>query len=536
MKMVNLSTTHLATQTKAIFGFLFCLLLTSCAAVTQEAVIQETKATVEADVPYQLKLKRLDGDNFPGLHSMIYATHGDKLILMAGRINGLHGFPTQSEAKEKPSFPIDKKNDYAYLIELATGKVLAQADVTNLPSNIAQQLTATNTQFTVANNVLYVAGGYAYTPNGNSMLILEQVMAVNLDDLAEAITNNTLNSDFAAQSIYVGSDSALAITGGAFEYAESIGSESFLMIFGHRYDGLYSPSGGTAEQEYSQTVRQFNLKLGASGTQSGKPTGSIDVELMGIYPPISRSEPKVEEYHRRDLTILPLLTPSGDSAHIAALGGVFKPGQMAGFVNPVFISGDNSEQADSISLEVDKTITQYMSQYKVATVPVYSQKAQTVYATFFAGISQYYWQDGKLKHDTPNFNITPPIDGLPFINSVSTLKMSEDSSGQYLHNTESFPPKGMEPRCGTAQSIAPYLGAETVFVPTPEIKNSQQNTLKTNMIFLDTLDQPTVVGYLVGGIASLAPYSSGNTCASKRYYEVTLMPGISTDTTLMSIQ
>jgi hypothetical protein len=360
------------------------------------------------------------------------------------------------------------------------------------------------------------------------MKTLSQVMAVSLPEFISAVEHGSLNSDFAKQSIYVGSHPALAITGGDLEYADTIGGDSFLLVFGHQFDGVYSTGGGTATQKYSESVRQFNFKLGQSGSQAGTNLGILDVELMGVYPPISRTRPveETEQYHRRDLTVLPLLAPDG-SNRIAALGGVFVPGQMAGFVNPVFITGDGSKQTQSVNLSVDTSISQLMSQYEVATVPVYSQTQKTMYTTFFAGISQYYWKDGKLNHDTPNFNISPPVDGLPFINSISTLKVDSSGSGQYLHNSETFPPATAQPSCGG--TAAPYLGAETVFVAAKGVLDSNE------VIQLESVSQSTVVGYLVGGIAATAPYPGDKTCASPTYYEVTLVPHKATDTTLLSM-
>jgi hypothetical protein len=95
-------------------------------------------------------------------------------------------------------------------------------------------------------------------------------------------------------------------------------------------------------------------------------------------------------------------------------------------------------------------------------------------------------------------------------------------TSQFLHDGQVFPPAGLEPSCGTASSPAPYLGAETVFVPNP-------NALDQNgYIQLDAFQQATVVGYLVGGIAALAPYPGDETCASTSYYQVTLIPNQST--------
>jgi hypothetical protein len=474
------------------------------------------------DIPFQLKIQRLTTGALPGLQSMIAVPFEDKLVLMAGRTNGLHGFPGQDRASANPAFPKQQANDRAFLVQQATGEVLATASVLGLPQNVVQQLTASNTQFAVSgDDVLIVAGGYGYAPSGQGMLTLQQAMAVSLADLVTAIQNDALDAQFAANSIYVGSHPALAITGGSMQPAAPLNQQGFLLIFGQQFDGAYSTGGGVAVQNYSESVRQFTFTPGASGATSGKPTGALAVNLMAIEPPISRSRPPEDtvQYHRRDLTVLPLLSPDGDP-RIGAFGGVFVPGQMAGFVNPVLI--DARASAPGFSLNVDKAATQWLSQYEAAALPIHSKREHATYVTLFGGISQYYWKDGQLAHDEPNFNINPPVDGLPFINSISTLKMLPTGTSQFLHEGQAFPPAGLEPVCGTESSPAPYLGAETVFVPNPAVLDQD------GYIQLDTIQGSTVVGYLVGGIAALAPYPGEQTCASTSYYSVTLVPNVAT--------
>ena len=519
-----------------LVGLLFAVAaLTACGSTKS---IPQPDTAAPADVPYSLTLKQLAGSDFPGLHSMIYASYGDYVVLMAGRLNGLHGFPAQNKALSNPSFPPDKKNTTAFLIEKATGKLVASASVNGLPENVVQQLTATNTQFSVVGDVtgsemLYVVGGYGYTNAGDNMATLSQVMAVNLGDLVSAIKSDSLNANFAKQSIYVGSHPALAITGGALEQAAAIGGKGFLLVFGQQYDGVYSTGGGTATQVYSENVRKFNFEFGKSGQQLNKPVGDINVDLIWINPAISRTRPveETEQYHRRDLTVIPTFTPDG-IPQISALGGVFVPGQMAGFVNPVNIVADDRSNASglqqTISLNVDTSTTQLMAQYKAGTVPVYSQTENAMYASIFAGISQYYWKDGKLNRDTPNFNVTPVIDGLPFINTISTLKVATNSSNQYLHNGVTFPPANAKPKCGSVETD--YLGAETVFILADDADS------ENGVIHLDSISKPTVVGYLVGGIASPVMYAASKvSCASPTYYEVTLTPNQATSTTLLQL-
>jgi hypothetical protein len=134
---------------------------------------------------------------------------------------------------------------------------------------------------------------------------------------------------------------------------------------------------------------------------------------------------------------------------------------------------------------------------------------------------------------------TRPVDGLPFISSISTFRVTSAGSSQFLHQGAAFPPASAAPACPGASGgtvTSQYLGAETQFVPAEGLQFSN------GVILLDGLKSKTVVGYLVGGIAAWCPtvngqavpncYASGQgtSCASNQIYQVTLDPATATPT------
>ena len=162
-----------------------------------------------------------------------------------------------------------------------------------------------------------------------------------------------------------------------------------------------------------------------------------------------------------------------------------------------------------------------MSQYETAAIQLFDKSSSTMYTTLFGGISQNYWDTATktLKHDA--LDLKNGVDGLPFINSVSTLRMSTitDTGSQYLHVGESFPPASSIPSCsGTS---APYGGAQAAFVIATGMPQATDGVVQ-----LTGITSPTVIGYVVGGIAATAPYPSshGTSCASGNLYQVTLNP------------
>lgn len=476
-----------------------------------------------ADVPFQLSLEPFQIEGLVGLHSVAYGTHDGKLVVLAGRRDGMHTFPPQrGEGAEVRAFPPDEANDTVYVVDLTARRVLGKGSVNALPARIANQLRAANVQYFTRDGRLYIVGGYAPTPDRSSMKTLDQVLAIDLAALIGRVTGNRpLDEAFAREAIAVGSHPAVAVTGGHI----GLLGDRVLLAFGHLYNGLYTTGGGLAQQEYSQSVRELSFTL--DGT-------AVNIDYIGKDPDPPPTEPQPVPdgpYHRRDYTLLPALAPDG-SPRIAAYGGVFKGGRMEGYVHPIYITAasgagsGNSAGKLSFRMTEDTTSSQLLSQYEAAAIPIYSRSRQAMYTTFFGGISQYYWdaQARALRRDPPNFNVTPVIDGLPFISSISTLRVDGKANGDFLHVEEAFPPVGGEPRCGTDAVKAPYLGANSFFVAAPG------GAAKGTVIALDEITKPTVIGYVIGGIASTLPYPGPATCASNMIYAVTLVPDRATKT------
>jgi len=472
-----------------------------------------------ADVPYSITLAGFSISGFPGVHSAVVAGAPEKLLVFGGRRNGLHGFPGGHDASKGPAFPQTEANDTIYVLNLATKQLLGSASVNTLPVKIANQLKATNLQYEMLNGWLYVMGGYGQDAQKGTLTTLGHVTVINFDALANAVINHQpLDSNFANANIVQFDHLALALTGGDLELLpDGSGGTLFVLAFGQQYDGEYTPAGGFVNQNYADGVRLFKF------AGSPKPTGITFINSIPN-PPGTQMDPE-NQFHRRDLTMKASVDASGNR-RLVAYGGVFKGGRFEGFLNPVFVNpGSNT-----VTVTANTITTQLMSQYDSAAIQLYDSTGKIIYTTFMGGISQYYWDaaTNSLKRDAPD--ISKGIDGLPFINSISTLKMptSNDTGTQYLHVGETFAPSSSIPQCsnGTSTVSAPLGGAETKFVIASGV---QQVT--PGVVTLNSITSTSVVGYLVGGIAATVPYSAnGPTCASNMFYTVTLNPTQPTNT------
>jgi hypothetical protein len=482
-------------------------------------------STDGGDVPYSLSLDGFEIPGLPGLHSFAVAGTADRLLLIAGRTNGLHGFAPSKQAAVAPSFPRAYANDTVYLVDLPGRQLLGQAKVTDLPSPYDSQLQSSNTQYAQVGDFLYLVGGYGPDPNGTSLITLPLLTAIDVPALADAVESGTaLDATFAASHMNSVTDLNLAVTGGDLQI---LGGQ-VLLVYGHRFDGEYTPGGGQAFQEYTNQVRVFDVTASRDG--SGV---TVTADFVGSVPPPSVVLGPENPYHRRDLNVHPALAPDG-TRRVGVYGGVFKGGRIEGFVHPIYVT--ESPASPGIAVSEDTDAVQLLSQYDGGLVQLYSKSAGTAYTTLYGGISQYWWDPSCscLKRDVTD--ISKGIDSLPFIDSVSTFRVTSGGSAQFLHQGATFPPSGAAPACATTSGgsvDAGFLGAETRLVLAAGIP-----TATDGVVDLDAVTSKSTLGWLVGGIAAWCPdgvlncyaASHGGSCASNVIYQVTLDPATATPT------
>ncbi|HEY3499187.1 MAG TPA: hypothetical protein VGK73_31065 [Polyangiaceae bacterium] len=496
---------------------------------TAPAASVELAVAAPPPVPYAIALERWDVPGLPGLHSMVSAVHAGKVVLLGGRRNGLHGFPAGRDLVTTPSFPRTEANDEVFVLDLAAKKLLGRKSVKTLPPALAGQLAANNLEATTRGGFLYLVGGYGVSPEAKTLTTLPRVTAVRLDALIATVLDPAKRLDlaFAAANMPTATHLALAVTGGEL----GLFGDTFALVFGHRYEGEYTPGGGQADQSYTSSVRAFRFTL-ADG-----PKPKLDVKYLGENPDRTNGAPPDNPFHRRDLVVASSVTPDGNPA-LLALGGVFKGGQMEGYITPVTVT-PNASAPVGLEVAEDSQGQQLLSHYACAHVALFDRPKKALYTLLFGGISQYHWDKTAHKLIRDPQDLSKGIDGLPFIDSVSTLVRTPKSGGgietvQYLHDDQTFPPAGAAPTCagtGGAQAPAMSLGAEADFILDPRVA-----TLNGDVVDLAALTAPMPLGWIVGGIAATAPYGAqGPTCASTGIYRVSIDPKRANPVTRLSL-
>lgn len=438
-------------------------------------------------LPFSVSIERAGFKLPEGVHSGVFATHEGKWLLLAGRTNGMHTF-----ANNDDNFPPQKQNTWVFVVDPLTKKTYKRSLHSN-QSGLSQHqidlLSVTSPQFYQDGSTLYITGGYGVDTATGLFSTKDVLTAIDVPGLIHWTLREESHSDHdtAAKHIRQISNPVFQVTGG---YMNRIGNHGTLLVFGQNFTGFYlAESNGV----YTEQVRRFKI------SDNGKKLGVKIEEPKPLIP-----DPN---FRRRDLNVVPAIQWQDDSAdpYFIAFSGVFTLTGGAWTV-PVTITPTGHPAMENPKHE--HTFKQGMNNYACATVGLFSKEHQDFYNLFLGGISFGYFQ-GK------NF-VTDPE--LPFINQVTAIRRSHHGNfKQYILDAvyPVIPSKGANPG-------NPLLfGAGAQFVLAESIAKYGNDVLE-----LDAIKEPTVVGYVVGGIQSSLPNTETrhDSAASAYIFKVTVSP------------
>jgi hypothetical protein len=314
---------------------------------------------------------------------------------------------------------------------------------------------------------LYIGGGYGEDRDGK-WVTYPLISRVDLPELIDSVMHGRAPSAVAfARSNLVQS------AGGELR---KLSDGYFYLVMGHSFQGSYTAfegqgehDGGNASQSYLNEIRKLTI------SQDGK--GNLSVGLENSY----RDD---MEFHRRDLNVTEILSPSG--LGLAVYGGVFTPDTQLSYSKPIYLFSGAAPQ-------VDYKFEQKVNAYACPTLAIYDQIGQTMYTTFFGGISRYSWDSsaGEFRDNPKIGGKTEEVylDGMQWSDQISTIRKAmapgKEETGEIVQTN----------------SLPGYLGTDAVFIPAPGIRR------EGSVLFLDALrGTRTLVGYIFGGIQAF-PYS-----------------------------
>ncbi len=427
----------------------------------------------EDALPFTLDIEQASFSLPAGIQAYASAIYKDQWVLLAGRSNGLHGFDNVGN-----NFPPTDQNRVVYIVDPETGESWFRSlSESGLSTTQIDNLSVTASQSFQKGKYLYLVGGYGINSLTNEMETKSTLTTINLSILMDWVKHER---DNLSKGINQVSDPLLQVTGGFLYQLND--HEPFLLMLGQNFIGLYRDGSNGI---YTQQIRPF----------------WVNDKKLSILP--NRSFAQLPDYRRRDLNITPVIV--NDKFAYTAFAGVFTLDTGVWTV-PITIYPDGS------SFEPDpndpSTFKQAMNHYNCATFGLYSGKTKDMYVVFPGGISYGYFSGGVFTTDSE----------IPFINQVTTIKIDKHNNyTQYLMDGE-YP---FIQSTGTNPGNQLLFGAEAVFFQKKGI-----SLYSNEVIRLDKITKPTVIGYIVGGIMSTLPNTNtrADSTSSPYVFTVTLTP------------
>lgn len=436
--------------------------------------------STDAFQPFQIRLETADFTIPGGIHSGASAQYGSKYLFIAGRTNGLHGFNNNDN-----NFPISQQNTDVIVIDVCTQQVWSRSllgEKSGLTQEQVDTLSVTSPQSYQAGNTLYMTGGYGVETSSGNFFTKDTLTAIDVPGLINWVICPSCPACTFIRQI---SDPVFQVTGGEMFQT---GQCPTLLMVGQNFTGFYADD---ANGDYTRQVRRFNI------IDDGKCLG------VNILP----STPQDPNYRRRDLNIIPIVEKCCDDLVPAyvILSGVFTL-ETGIWTVPVEVTADGQP---SMADPTDPgTFKQAMNNYASAHVELFS-KSGCMYSILFGGLTFGFFENGEFMTDS----------GVPFTNQITVLKRT--SGGSY---TQHLLPVEYPTILSTLSNPGNRLlfGTGAFFVTAPNVP-----AFSNGVLMLEEIKKPTVIGYIVGGIASTLPNTNTITdsFASPYIFKVILTPG-----------
>ena len=458
------------------FGLSILLFATNSAESTNQT---STLSPIESpdSLPFTISIDTASFNLPTGIHSGVFATHKGKWLFLAGRSNGMHGFaanPFPPMNQNKTAFVVDYENQLVYSRDLDDA-------TSGLSQDQIDTLSVTSPQFFQNKNTLYISGGYGIDTASGEYGTKPILTAIDVPEFMAWVIDPS-SADPAVASIRQTSNSWMQVTGGYMTCLDN--HLSSLLIFGQNFAGEYTPG---SNGNYTQQVRRFQI------IDNGK----------SLYVQQRDSELPNPSYRRRDLNVVPIMKKNQQA--FVALSGVFT---LTTGIWTVPVEIERNGSTFMANPDSDDAFKQGMNNYVSASTSLYSPSKDENYSILFGGITFEYYNGSTFETDS----------GFPFTNQITTVKRDkQETYSQYLMD-EQYP---VILSTGSNSGNELLFGAGAFFINNPNLP-----LYPNQVINIDELTSPVVIGYIIGGIMSTLPNTNtqSDSTASPYIFPVILTP------------
>lgn len=146
------------------------------------------------ELPYRVTVEQAGFVLPSGLHSFASATFGGRWLMLAGRINGLHGFENDDN-----NFPPNQQNTTVFVVDPTVGAVYTRS-LTGAGAGLTQAqidvLSVTSGQSYQIGNTLYMTGGYGVDTAGATFSTKDVLTAIDVPGLMQwVVAQGKLTTD-----------------------------------------------------------------------------------------------------------------------------------------------------------------------------------------------------------------------------------------------------------------------------------------------------------------------------------------------------
>ncbi|MBK8848354.1 MAG: hypothetical protein IPO27_18165 [Bacteroidetes bacterium] len=383
--------------------------------------------------PYTITVKPLTADSLVSVHSAIAGKSGDKILMIGGRLDGLH--------KRQPfaAFDIENRNLNAIVINVKTKKCISRA-IDSLESYIYDQLVASNHQCYQLGNKLYACGGYGYSASLDEHHTFDRMLVFDIDKTIAAIENGTTITN-CFQHVQ---NPIFQVTGGNLHMLNN----QFYLIGGHVFEGRYNPNGPEFgpgfNQIYSNQIRVFELNS----------TNNL-LQVVEI-----KTYTDTVNLHRRDYNLV-AARDKYNHEYLDIYSGVFQYGMDLPYMNAV--------RVDTGGYHVLPHFAQYYNHYSCPVIPLYSTKQRSQHHIFLGGIAHYY----------DSIGIPVQNNNVPHVKTICNVVTNErGSKTEYLLES----------------SLDEYYTAVAQFIKAENIASYQNGVIQMDSLIGDTILTGYIIG------------------------------------------